>query len=488
MNVVFVAAECAPYAKVGGLADVAGSLPQALTRLGHRVVVIIPGHGVIRTDMHGIAPHSTFDMSWNGEVSRVEVLTAQSGGVPVYFLRSWPFFTGHEDFIYHQDEGVNVGRYLFFSAAALAFSRRLAQQESWRPDVFHLHDWHTGPVALLLARLYRGDSVLGEAASVLSIHNMRYQGWGIGWHIARAGLPMVDNQLLLATGLADNSLAIGLVYSTMLSTVSARYAQEITTYEGGFGLDGLVHARQMRLVGIVNGIDTVRWNPAASTAITAPYDAETLNRKVDNKLALQKKLGLPARPEVPLASAVTRLVDQKGPDIMAAGVRHMLHYADMQFVVLGTGDPHWEAEMRRLATDYPEKASAQIMFDENLSEEIYAGSDIFLMPSLFEPCGIGQMLAMRYGTLPVVRAVGGLVDTVDPAIGFLFTDYSANGVIAGLSAALDVFYRNPAGWLERQRRAMALDFSWDASARRYVQLYERAVAVHRSYPSGIAGG
>ncbi len=481
MNILFLAAECAPFVKVGGLGDVVGTLPSVLYRMGHQVRVMLPHHGIIDDTRHELSLFDTFDAAWNDSITRVEVAVTEREGVRFYFLRGWPFFAAEDRFIYSPDEGIDVGRYLFFAATALELARRIATGEGWRPDVFHAHDWHMGTVPFLLSRVFNNDPVLGGAATLFSIHNMQYQGWGVGWHLQRAHLPIVDHPLLHAMGKVDNTLAIGLAYSTMLSTVSPRYAQEITTPEGGHGLDGLLHARQSRLVGILNGIDVRRWNPAASPHLSTPYDIESLSRRVENKTALQRELGLPVRADVPVIATVMRLVEQKGPAVMFPAVRYMLEHSDVQFILLGSGQPYYENEAHRLAYDFPTKAAVHVGFDEILSEHIYAGSDIFLMPSQFEPCGIGQMLAMRYGSLPVARQVGGLADTVSPDIGFLFTDYHPGALGWALGRALEVYTTDPAGWRERQRRAMQCDFSWEGSAKKYLDLYQQTIAVRHSY-------
>lgn len=481
MNILFIAAEAVPFVKVGGLADVVGSLPMTLAKEGHALRVLIPAHGVIDHQRHGLQPVDSFDMPWAGGSARVEVFHAGREGVDFFFLRAWPYFSGQEAFVYDWDEGVNVGRYLFFSAAALAWAQRAADRDGWAPNLLHCHDWHTGLVPFLHARLYNGSDALGGAATVFSIHNMQHQGWGVGWHLNHAGLPGVDHGLLHASGRADNCLAIGLAYSTMLSTVSPQYAREIVTPAGAYGLDSIVQARQSRLVGILNGIDTVRWDPAHSAVIKAPFSAAQIDQKAQNKRALQESLGLPPRRDLPLVAAVSRLAEQKGLDILVPGVRHMLFHAEMQFISLGAGDPHWEHEIWRIGNDFPQKAIAYLGFDEPLSEQIYAAADMFLMPSRFEPSGLGQMIAMRYGALPVVRAVGGLIDSVPPEVGFLFSEYHHDGVIRALSAGLEMWYQHPRDWKTRVQRAMALDFSWERSARQYLDLYDEARRYQRRY-------
>ena len=481
MNILFIAAECAPFVKVGGLGDVVGALPEAIRKLGHNVRVFLPHYGAIDDEHFGVSPCLSFPMQWNDAEVTVEVACVEKDGVPHYLLRGWPIFAAEHPTIYHQDEGMDVGRFLFFSAASLEFVKVLAHDEGWRPDIYHVHDWHTGYIPYLLHAVYGEDEVLARSPSLLSIHNLRYQGWGVGWHFDRAGIPPVDNSLLLAMGREDNSLAIGLAYATMLNTVSPTYAEEITTDLGGFGLDGLLHARLARLVGILNGIDTDRWNPADSVDLIQPFDVRTLEKRVRNKTGLQAELGLPLHTDTPMIGAIMRLVEQKGTEILFPAMRQLLADTDAQFVLLGSGQYDYETMAWWLGHDFPDKVAIRLAFDETLAERIYAACDIFAMPSVFEPCGIGQMIAMRYGSLPVVRAVGGLIDTVRPDIGFLFSDLQAGALQYALKEALEVWRLRPKDWQNRQRQAMALDYSWRRSAQRYVELYEEAIALRRRY-------
>lgn len=481
MKILFVAAECAPFAKVGGLGDVVGTLPPVLQQLGHDTRVIIPHHGVINDEEYLVRPCGSFDISWNHNKTHVEIACTEYHSTPFYFVRGWPYFSSYEDFIYHHDEGMNVGRFLFFAAVITQWLRKLKEQEGWIPDIVHVHDWHTSMVPFLLKRTYNDDPVLGSMPVLFSIHNMRYQGWGIGWHLAQADLPIVNHPLLHAMGKVDNSLAIGLAYSTMLSTVSPRYAQEIVSPAGGYGLDGLLHARLSRLIGILNGIDTIRWDPSTSPHIPTHYDVDSFEKRVKNKLVLQKESGLPESEEIPVVGVVMRLVEQKGPAIMMPAVRYMLEHSDVQFILLGTGEYQYENAAWWLGHDFPGKATIYLTFNERLAELIYAGADVFLMPSLFEPCGIGQMIAMRYGALPVVHEVGGLADTVSPEIGFLFADYHPGALGWAMGRALDLYISNPDGWHKRQRLAMRQDYSWETSARRYIEVYDHTITLSHSY-------
>jgi starch synthase len=481
VNILFVAAECAPFVKVGGLGDVVGSLPKTLRKLGHSVRVILPHYGTINDDYFGITPYHSFEMTWNNTDTRIDVGYVSRHDVPHFFLRGWPFFAPNEPFIYHEDVGIDIGRFLFLCGATLEFVRWLDEKESWKPDIYHVNDWHTSFLPYLLHNAGKADPVFGQAASVLSIHNLRYQGWGIGWHMDRAGIPPADHELLTASGNQDCAMALGLVYSTMLNTVSPRYAQEITSDDEGYGLDSILHARMSRMVGILNGIDSNRWNPATSATIPYIYGKDTVEQRIHNKLAIQTELGLPQRPDVPMMGTVMRLVEQKGPGIMIPAVHDMLTHHDMQFVLLGSGQYQYENDAYTLGRDFPEHAAIRLVFDEGLAERIYAAVDMFLMPSLFEPCGLGQMIAMRYGALPVVREIGGLADTVSPDVGFTFTDFSSYSLGKAIEHALDLYSNDPENWKQRQIRAMSLDFSWEKSASRYVELYEKAIGLKSQY-------
>ena len=381
MNILFIAAECAPYVKVGGLGDVVGTLPLALQKLRHSVRVVVPHYGSIDDEAHGIRPFDEFSFRWNGSLTRTEVSTTERDGVAFYFIRGWPYFANN--IIYNNDEGIDIGRFLYLAAATFQLLLRLASRSHWRPDILHVHDWHTALVPYLLECQYRSNETLGRAATVFSIHNMQYQGWGCDWHLARAGLPPINHPLLAAMGIHNNSLAVGLAYSTALSTVSPTYAQEIATPAAGFGLDGLVHTRSARLTGVLNGIDVARWNPSTSTALAATYDSESLENRARNKHALQRELGLPTTPDVPLMGTVMRLVDQKGPPILFPAVREVLTSRPSQFVLLGAGQPQHEEAARQLQREFPNRVVARIGFDETLSEKVYGGIDVFLMPSMF---------------------------------------------------------------------------------------------------------
>jgi starch synthase len=443
--------------------------------------VVIPHHGVIDDTKFGIERLAKLDIPWNGTTIQVLISVAYVDDVSFYFIRGWPYFDLQDKFVYSADAGIDIGRYLFFAYATLQLAAYWRINEDWVADVVHANDWHTAGFPYLMRQNLSSHAAVSNAAIVFSIHNMQYQGWGVEWHLTQAGLPPAQHPLLVEFGKTDCMLGLALAYSTILSTVSPHYAEEIIQAEGGYGLEELLHARQTHLVGILNGIDARRWNPVTSTAIAKQFSSRSLKQRLTNKIALQHELGLREDVEVPLIGVVTRLVDQKGPSIMMSAIHSVLANRDAQFVLLGTGQAEHEARATQLMDDYPSKARIKLLFDENLSERIYAGSDIFFMPSLFEPCGIGQMLAMRYGSVPVVRAVGGLVDTVSPEIGFLFTSHDAAAAADALNSAVDSYLGDKPGWKRRQALAMRQDFSWVKSANSYTGLYTKAVELKLQY-------
>ncbi len=483
LKILFLTAEAAPFAKTGGLADVAGSLPKALARLGHDVRVVMPAFPPIEAAQHagrlGVRPHPvTLRVPLGHAALPAGVLEATLPGsaVPVYFIAERNIF-GERPWVYgYWDDAY---RYSFFSRAALDLA---VAALGWRPDVVHAHDWHAAPAITWLATAGQTDSRYAHLPTVFTIHNLMHQGnapWGI-----------FDYLGLLTHGLREerhgevNFMARGIFHATMINTVSPTYAREIMTYEGGSGLDGLLRFRHFDVHGILNGLDYDQWNPAADRHLAAPFTADTIERRRENKRALQARAGLPQRDDLPLVAMITRLDWQKGLDITG----HVLHRlmnndaGEAQAVILGSGAPHYEAMLRHLAGYHNQKMTAFLGYDVELAQLIYGGSDLFLMPSLFEPCGLGQMIAMRYGSVPVVRATGGLADTVrDGVTGFTFNNYSAEDFWHALRGALYIYRHDPESWRAVQLRGLAGDFSWDTSARAYQQLYEWAIARVRGW-------
>jgi starch synthase len=465
----------APFAKVGGLADVVGSLPKALAARGMDVRVAMPKYKKIQ----GATYVSDFPVELAGriETAIIRSISVKAGGessaeFPVYMVDSYRYF--HRDYIYSGDD--DVERFVFFSKAVL----EMLPVIGFKPDVIHCNDWQTGVLPFMLKTKYANDDFYRDIASLFTIHNLQYQGVfprdALG--LFGAGPENFHPDDLEFYG-GVNFMKAGLLYADKLNTVSKTYAKEIQTSEYGERLEGILRKRSQDLYGILNGIDYEEFDPARDPRIVKPYSLETLLDKVSNKRALQKEMGLPVA-GVPLIGLVSRLVNQKGLDLIGAIIDDLME-RDLQLVVLGTGDPYYHKLFTDLAAKYPEKAGVKIGFDVGLAQRIYAGSDMFLMPSKFEPCGLGQIISLRYGTIPIVRRTGGLMDTIDdfdPAKnvgnGFSFGAYSPLELLDAIDRAL-VVYGKPAKWDKIRANAMQSDFSWSRSADEYVNVYKKAM-------------
>jgi starch synthase len=472
MDVLFVAAEVAPFSKTGGLGDVTGALPRALVARGHRVTVFTPRHGVIDPGAHRLEP-LPFPIEAGGEAAGLWV---RRGPAPVFFLEHERYF-GHRQGVYAEpshEYGDNAERFAFFCRAALALPRLIG----FKPRILHLHDWHTALGAWLLRHEAAQEPWSSEARSVLTIHNLAHQGvfpketvpaLGLPWSVFRYDAMEFHDHLNLMKG--------GLTFSDVLTTVSPTYAREILTPEQGEGLDALLLHRAADLHGILNGIDASEWDPARDPHLPAHFSRGRLAGKARCKAALQRELGLPVRPEVALLVQVGRLADQKGIDIFLGALPRILEQ-DVQVATLGTGRPDFERALEHLARNRPERMRVQTRFDEGLAHRMEAGADLFLMPSRFEPCGLNQMYSLRYGTVPLVRAVGGLADTVEDfdgkarGTGFVFREYSSQALLTAVRRALEV-RRDQAAWLGLVDRGMAQDNSWEQRAARYEALYQQ---------------
>ncbi|MBS1253240.1 MAG: Glycogen synthase [Anaerolineales bacterium] len=482
LKVLFLSAEVDPFAKTGGLADVAGSLPKALRRMGHDIRVAMPAYGRIDRERFGLDPIvDPFPIPMGAETRPATIYQSMMGdGVPVYFTGNAHYFDRENIYGYEDD----ADRFVFYCRAALEMCRRI----DWQPDVVHCNDWHTGIVPNWLHTVYAEDAFFKETATAYTIHNLQYQGI-YDRHVLRvAGIEeygfVVHSEVPQNLNEVVDLMARGILFTDVINTVSPTYAEEILTPEFGEGLDPLLRDRQGDLYGILNGIDTEEWNPATDDQIAATYDVDSLERRAENKLALQADVGLPQNSDVPVIGIITRLADQKGLDILEEAIDHILDL-DVQFALLGVGERHYHNLFQRVADEYPSKAGITLTFNAPLARKIYAGSDMFLMPSRFEPCGLGQMLSMRYGSVPIVRAVGGLADTVfdyNPRTGegngFVFTDYDPWALFAAVVRAVEI-YRHTDAWRQVQIRGMHTDFSWENSAQQYVTLYQRALkALH----------
>ena len=481
MKVLLASAEAAPFAKVGGLADVVGSLPLALRRIGVDARVVLPGYGFIDHEYFGIEPLFSFEFAHRLGLSTVSVFTCEHQGIPFYLLQSAPYF-GLEGDVYGAWNW-DMERFIYLNQALMAALQTLEERAAWFPDCVHVNDWHTGLLPFMI-REHGGAGLWAQLASVMSIHNIAYQGnhaGGFLWHRGVHGRHDAD---LLELGLADNLLGIGIAYSDMISTVSPRYAEEIKYPYAGYELAPLISRRGDDLRGILNGLDCDLWDPATDPALASNFDSEDfVSKRPPNKSHLQSHARLPVRPEVPLVGVVSRLAAQKGFDMALPALRNALGGREMQLVALGTGESEIEQAFWQLDQDFGDKATAFLQFDGALAQQIYAGCDIFLMPSHFEPCGMGQMMAMRYGALPLARETGGLADTVvnyddgagEAGTGFLFQWQESQAVEGTLNWALDVYEGRPDAWRRMQERGMRTDFSWAKSAAEYIGLYELAV-------------
>ena len=468
MRILFVAAEVSPLAKVGGLGDVIGSLPKALNDLGHDVRIIIPRYGSLDLSQHQTSLlRKGFEIPIKAAKTSADLLiTTLENKTPVYLIENSQYFGGDE--IYGKNE---LERFFFFSKMVSEILPRL----DWQPEIVHCHDWHTALIPLWLRKFGY------HYVSLFTIHNLAYQGDFDEAFLVDSGMKEYwDKCPLEASYLPFNFMSQGILWADLLTTVSETYAKEIVTPEYGNGLDSLLRYRQKDLFGIINGVDYDEYNPSTDQYITASYDSSTLERRLANKLDLQKRLKLTQSAKTPLLGMVQRLDQQKGVDLLEKAIVQILTKAKAQIVIQGKGRPYYESQLRQMATKNPHHLAVEITFNNALAHQIYAGSDMFLMPSYFEPCGLGQLIAMRYGALPIVRHTGGLIDTISDLTpdlaqgnGFVFRDYTPEALIAIVNRAINAF-GNRQVWYKAVQRVMNLDFSWQASAKKYDKLYRYA--------------
>jgi starch synthase len=476
LRILFVSAEVAPFAKRGGLGDVAGSLPKALHRLGHDVRVVMPAYQPIENSLDGgpfelaaMPGQLLVPMGFGVVAAGVFEGRLPGSDVPVYFIAERNLFGRDEVYGYDDDPY----RFAFFSRAALNLTEAL----EWRPHVVHAHDWHTAPAVTWLATAGQGLDHFYGVPSVFTIHNLAHQG--------RTGWSIFDYMGVTTHGLVEenygevNFMARGIYHATMVNTVSPTYAHEIMTPEGGAGLDALLRHRSYDVHGILNGLDYDEWNPTIDDRLASQFSLDDPEQRIHNKRALQARAGLPHRDDVPLVALITRLDFQKGLDISGHVIATLLGGAagDAQFVALGSGEAEYERLLAHLAGAYPDKMTAFLDYMPELAPLIYGGSDIFVMPSRFEPCGLGQLIAMRYGSVPVVRYTGGLADTVEHDVtGFTFGEYSGGAFWGALEYAVHSYRSDQERWQRIQHNGMAADYSWARSAAGYQQLYQWALA------------
>jgi starch synthase len=484
LKILLLAAEAIPFAKTGGLADVAGTLPKAIRALGHDIRVAMPRYSRVDAKqfrLQEVLP--AFDIPIHRTTEPARILRATiAPDVPVYMVDNARYFDREGIYMYADD----ADRFIFYCRAVLEALKHL----DWRPDLIHCHDWHTAIVPNWLKTIYKNDPFFADVVTVYTIHNLAYQGifgyrvleiagidqWGFIYHPEMADL----NEVV-------DLMGRGIYWADLVSTVSETYAQEILTPEYGERLDPLLRDRRDRLYGILNGIDYETTNPATDLHVATQYDAGSLERRVENKLALQREANLPEDPDIPLIGMISRLTDSKGFDILSDAIDHILDLG-VQFVLMGTGDQHYHEHFGQMVKQYPRQAAIFLTFNTPLTRRIFAGSDMFLMPSRFEPCGTNQMVAMHYGSVPIVRSTGGLADTVQDynpqtsqGTGFVFRPYDRWALFAAVVRAVETF-KHCDLWRQIQLRGMHADFSWDRSARKYVDLYWRAIASRMPRP------
>lgn len=475
-KVLFAASEGVPFIKTGGLADVVGSLPKCLDKQYYDVRVIIPRYTCMKPQMQEKLRYVThFYMDFNWREEYVGILEAEVDGIKYYFIDNEHYFSGFKP--YGDDVRFEIEKYAYFSKAVLSALPLI----DFQPDVVHCHDWQTGLIPVYLKERFKGNPFFWGMKSIMTIHNLKFQGrWDVKSVKEITGLPdyYFTSDKLEAYKDA-NLLKGGLVFADAITTVSNTYAEEIKTDFYGEGLNGLLNARAHDLRGIVNGIDYDEYDPAKDKLITANYDAVTFRKeKIKNKRALQKDLGLTQDDKKFMIGIVSRLTDQKGFDLIAY-VMDELCQDNVQIVVLGTGEERYENMFRHFDWKYADRVSANIYYSEEMSHRIYASCDAFLMPSLFEPCGLSQLIALRYGTVPIVRETGGLKDTVMPyneyestGTGFSFTNYNAHEMLRTIRYAEQIYYDRKREWNKMIDRGMAADFSWHASACKYQEMYD----------------
>jgi len=483
LNILIAASEVVPFAKSGGLADVAGALPKALRALGHDVRVVMPRYYIVDKEKYGLrplegslgVPMGSMGEAWAG----VSEGALPGSDVPVYFIEHEGFF-GRIGLYDEDGEGYgdNDNRFIFFSKAVMQLAKKL----HFRPDVIHANDWHTAAIPVLLNTTYAFDPDFANTGTLLSIHNLQHQGkfykgamdvLGVGWEHFNA------NELEEYDGV--NLLKGGIVHADAINAVSKKYAQEIRTPEFGWGLDRLIDEKAYKLFGILNGVDYDEWSPAVDTLIPATFDSDDLKGKAICKASLQKQFNLPQRSDVPLIGLVGRLAEQKGIGLLAAAVWNLMEM-DIQIVLLGAGEKWAEHFFSDVASKYPDKFATYIGYQNDVAHQIEAGSDLFLMPSLFEPCGLNQIYSLRYGTVPIVRATGGLDDTIEnyqseskSGTGFKFYDATPEALSGTVKWAVDTWYHDRTGFDQLRHNGMSKRFDWKEAAQGYEDLYRHII-------------
>ena len=477
-NILFVASECVPFIKTGGLADVVGTLPKMFNKNEFDCRVIIPNYRCIPDKFRNAfkyVTHFYMDMGERFSSVHVGIMEYQYDGITFYFVDNLFYFGGDKPYA---DTRYDIEKFIYFSKAVMAILPVIG----FKPDIIHCHDWQAGLVPVYLHTLYKDNPFFRGTKTIFTIHNLRFQGiWDIKTIRSLSGLPdYVFTPDKLEYKKDANMLKGGLVYADLITTVSGTYAGEIQTPYYGEGLDGLLRARNQSLCGIINGIDYDAYNPETDSAISKTYSIKNVKKgKAANKKALQSELGLPQDENKFMIAIISRLTDQKGLDLVRYALNRICDQ-HTQFVVIGTGDPQYENLFRDYAWRMPDRVSANILFNESFAHRLYAGADAVLVPSQFEPCGLTQLIGLRYGTVPIVRETGGLKDTVIPyneydgtGIGFSFANYNGEELLSVINYAKHIYFDCRKEWDQMVLRGMKTDYSWVNSARKYEELYNR---------------
>lgn len=485
MNIAFVASEVVPFAKTGGLADVSGSLPIELTKLGHNVKVFMPKYYSVDENKFKLKLESwigIIPVRVSNKIHNVKIFKGflEDSTTEIYLIDYPNFF--HRHLLYTNDSDEDE-RFILFQKAAIELIQRL----HWKPNIIHLNDWQTGLVPLLIKDNYSWDKKFKDTATIYTIHNIAYQGNfpKETYRKAELNIKYFEAPGAIEENNRVNFMKAGISFADIVTTVSEKYSEELQTPEFGFGMDIILNYRKDDFYGILNGIDETVWNPEVDSFIPYKYSLKTLGSKKKNKVELLKKFNLPYDATVPVIGIVSRLTSQKGIDMILSSMEYLLSL-DIQWVILGSGEEQYEQELKNIAQKNPDKFSVYLGYSNEISHLIEAGSDMFLMPSQFEPCGLTQMYSLKYGTVPIVRNTGGLADTVfdwdenyfnekEIGNGFSFNDYNGYALTDAIERAINAF-KNKKLWKKIQTNGMTQDFSWGKSAEKYIEIYKKAIA------------
>lgn len=481
LNVLFIAAEAEPFIKIGGLGDVAGALPEAIQHIAQKnndpkvdIRLVIPYHYAIKQSQIPATYIGEFSVPKKTGMEKCQVYKSDLAQIPVFLLDGDPI--NKKSPVYSADPVHDGYKFVFFSMAALWLSKFL----NWQVDILHCNDWHTATAIYALKTLKSMPISIKSAKAVHTLHNLPYMGFGVQQALTDYNLPPVSNPILPEWA-RHAPLPLGLLYADRIIAVSPHYGKEVLTPEFGCSLEGFLETRQSALSGILNGLDTNKWDPTNDSAITQRYSIDSLDQRIKNKTNLQKSFELPIEENTPLITLVSRMDPQKGIDIALKGVRYCTD-RPWQAILLGTGDPTIENMARELAEEFPNRVRVVLKFDNQLAHQLYASADMFMMPSRYEPCGLSQMIAMRYGCVPIARATGGLVDTikhisrsVNGGTGFLFNKPYPSAFAQVLKRVLR-FYENTQAWRKIQLNGMEKDYSWEKSAQKYISVYNDLMA------------